>query len=130
MCINTIEILARAACHTDEPFGPGETERGNSALVLAIFTNFSPEARRRILKIARRLPEVMDSLKYSNEVIHLEVMQQWSHYRELQKSIDLDYSELNFEPNHNLKNNKIPLPAITLNSKNTNNKYNKNVLIR
>jgi hypothetical protein len=115
MSINTIEILAKAACPSDEIYGPGETERGSSALVLAIFTNLSPEARRRILKIARRFPHVMDSLKYSNEIIHLELVQAWSHYRELQKSIEGDYPVLNFG------NEKIPLPPINKNNSNRKN---------
>jgi hypothetical protein len=120
MCINTIEILARAACPIEDKFGPGETERGNAALVLAIFTNLSPEARRRILKIARRMPHVMDSLKYSNDIIHLELVQAWSHYRELQKSIESEYPILNFG------NEKIPLPPI---NKNNSNGQDKNILI-
>ena len=119
MAINTIEILAKASCQSEEPYGPGETERGNASVALGYFTNVNPEARRRLLKIARRSPSIMDSLKYSNEIIHLELVTQWKHYKELQQSIDYELTTLN------LNAGKVPLPAINSNRYKT----NKNILI-
>ena len=119
MSINSIELLAKSSCETDEPFGPGESERGNAAVTLGYFTNVNPEARRRLLKIARKSPKIMDSLRYSNELIHFELITQWKHYKELQSSADFDI------PAITVSLGKFPLPSINSNR----HKANKNILI-
>ncbi len=66
----------------------GNTEKGAAALTLGVLTSLNPEARRRLLKVARRHPNVMHELKYSNDVIHLDLVNEWKHYKQLRDMID------------------------------------------
>ena len=85
--INAVELLAKS---TILDFYPdiGEIEKGNASIALVIFTSFSPEARRRLLKIARKNFKVMDSLLYYNQSLHPEIINQWRHFKQLENKFD------------------------------------------
>jgi hypothetical protein len=84
--INAIDLLAKSSI---DDFYPhiGPVEKGCASICLAIFLNLSPEARRRLLKIARKNTKVMESLFYYNETLHLEVLNQWRHFKTLENKV-------------------------------------------
>jgi hypothetical protein len=92
--INAIELLAKSTVNggPGTPGGPGafgyvdagELEKGSAAISLAIFAQRSPEARRRLFKIARKNSRVMESMFYYNETLHGEILGQWRHLKELE----------------------------------------------
>lgn len=88
MSIGAIEVLAQRTLDTSEKHEIGEAERGNAAISLGHFTLINPEARRNLLKLARKNPKVMQSLRYYNEVIHVDLATQWNHYKELNQSVN------------------------------------------
>ena len=93
LCVNTIEILGKSSHQGEEAYnGVGECEMGNAAVTLGFFTSLNPEARRRLLKVGRKSPKIMESLKYSNDVIHIDLVRQWRHFKELHESLDMDVS--------------------------------------
>ena len=91
--MNTIEILGKSSFNSEEAYNDvGECEMGNAAVTLGFFTSLNPEARRRLLKVGRKSPRIMESLKYYNDVIHIDLVRQWKHFKELHESMDLDVS--------------------------------------
>lgn len=80
--IDIIEILCEKLEFIDSS-NRTENEIGNCSLTLAYLTEFSPEARRRIIKIARRVSNVMKMMTYYNKRINSELAAQWKHYENL-----------------------------------------------
>ena len=80
------------------------------------FVNRSPEARRRFFKMSRQNENVMRSLKYSNKIIHPDLMLEWSHFKDLNDVIgkELRYCKpiKNFRKKTNKKDDK-KLPPIS-----------------
>lgn len=97
VAINAVEILAQSMLvvkETNDPDyqRPCESERCNAALTLGFLTNYSIEARRRFLKLSRRYPTLIDTLKYFNKVVHIDLVQQWNHYLTLKDALgDTEY---------------------------------------
>jgi hypothetical protein len=85
--INAIELLAKSTVSSYYP-DIGELEKGNAAISLAIFTNQSPEARRRLFRIARKNVHVMESMLYYNESLHGEILSQWKHFKQLENKFE------------------------------------------
>ncbi len=85
--INAIELLAKSTVSSYYP-DIGELEKGNAAISLALFTNQSPEARRRLFKIARKNVNVMESMFYYNESLHGEILSQWKHFKQLENKFE------------------------------------------
>ncbi len=42
-----------------------------------------PEARRRILKLSRKNFKIMEALRYSNELINIDLKRDWNHFKQL-----------------------------------------------
>lgn len=79
ICVNGVEILAKSIA----PGVVGDIERGNAAITLGIFTVMNAEARRRVIKLARKSNGLMEGLIYFNRTIHVELIRQWRHFKEL-----------------------------------------------
>ena len=94
MCMNTVEILCKSLIDMDSEnererelsSGSSIFERGNAATTLNIFIAKNPEARRRVLKIARKYPEIVDNLKYTNESLSESFLVDWRHFKSLEGS--------------------------------------------
>ena len=98
MCMNTVEILCRSLVDLDSrnerekelSTGSSIFERGNAATTLNIFIATNPEARRRVLKMARKYPEIVDNLKYTNESLSEQFLVDWRHFKSLDGSSPFD----------------------------------------
>lgn len=78
------------------------------ALFLGFFVNRSSEARRRFFKMARKNENVMKSLKYSNKVIHPELMGEWSHFKDLNNTFSKELRYCKPKQSQQLKLPPIP----------------------
>lgn len=84
IAIDCIEIICdKIAQKNSSTHAMCDMEIGYSAVLLGFLTEFSPEARRRILKCARKVPHVMSEVQYYNKVINIDLMTQWKHYEKL-----------------------------------------------
>ena len=60
-----------------------DDKKGCASVTLGFFTNMHPEARRRILKLSRKNFKIMEALRYSNELINIELKRDWNHFKQL-----------------------------------------------
>ena len=85
ICVNGVEMLAKSLV----PGVTGNVERGNAAITLGFFTIMNAEARRRVIKLARNSKGLMENLTYFNKAIHIELIRQWEHFKELEDNKDI-----------------------------------------
>lgn len=84
--IDAIELLTKSTLTSGDSYPDvGEIERGTASVCLAVFASYSPEARRRLLKLARKRTEIMESLLYYNDSLHPELIGQWKHFKQLER---------------------------------------------
>jgi hypothetical protein len=104
IAINAVEILALSTNNKDEQNKTrGDSEIGSASITLGFFTNLNPEARRRLLKLSRKNFKIMEALKYSNELINIELKQAWNHFKQLNDSIY--HNPTSHNSNHHNNNN-------------------------
>ena len=82
--VDCVEIL----CKQLEDFGSSKmhisvNEIGNCAITLANLVDLSADGRRRIIKLARKVPNITKYLKYYNKTLNLDLLAQWDHYDKL-----------------------------------------------
>ena len=118
IAINAVETITKSTFDsTDLESGQqllrGDAEKGCASVTLGVFTNLHPEARRRLLKLSRKNFKIMDALKYSNELLNIDLKRDWKHFKELSDVV------LNYKPTSHSKEIKFSkfdkLPAITSN---------------
>ncbi|CAF0987390.1 unnamed protein product [Brachionus calyciflorus] len=88
--INVVDILALSTIDNEnfdvsrnDRQDVGITERGCAAIAIGFLTNLNAEARRILLRFAREQPRVMNALKYFNPCIHIDLITQWNHFKDL-----------------------------------------------
>ena len=82
--VDSVEILCKQLeIASGNVIKISEKEIGNCAITLAHLVDFSAEGRRRIIKISRRVPMIMQSLKYYNQSLNLDLRLQWEHYENI-----------------------------------------------
>lgn len=86
LCVNVIEALSESA---KAPSAAGDAERANASMSLGVFTNINVEARRIVARLARTVNGLMENLIMYNRVLHVELMRQWGHFRELNDKRDI-----------------------------------------
>lgn len=85
LCVNVIEELSESATSTLA----GETEKASAAVSLGVFTAVSVEARRIVTRLNRTVSGLMDGLLKFNKIVHVELVRQWGHFRELKDNKEL-----------------------------------------
>ena len=131
LCVNSIELLANSTLEKnvdDVNLNVGNTEKGVAALTLGLLTSLNPEARRRLLKVARRFPKIMSELKQTNEILHLDLLNEWKHFMELRDLVENDFSLSDRSVNKFKTANSFVSNSIDSNKK-ANKKFFQNVLV-
>jgi hypothetical protein len=135
LCVNSVELLANSTIekNTDDVYlnvlNVGNTEKGVAALTLGLLTTLNPEARRRLLKVARRHPQIMNELKRSNEILHLDLLNGWKHFMELKVLVDDDFNLTDRSINKIKTANSFVSNSIESDKKTNKNKFFQNVLV-
>ena len=80
--VDTIEIMCKSI-DVLRTCDYGDIEIGDYSIVLGFLTNYSPEGRRRIMKVLRKVPTLMTPLSYYNKQLHQDLLEQWTRYQYL-----------------------------------------------
>ena len=80
--VDAVEVLCKQI-EISETNQIDENEIGNCAITLAILVDFSAEGRRRLVKLSRKVPNIIKYLKYYNKSLNLDLLDQWDHYAKL-----------------------------------------------
>lgn len=85
MCVNVIEELSESATSGRA----GEAEKASAAVSLGVFTSASVEARRIVTRLNRTTNGLMEGLLKFNKAVHVELVRQWGHFKELKDTKEL-----------------------------------------
>jgi hypothetical protein len=82
--VDTVEILSRQIEYSeDETKNVNELEICHCAITLAHLTDYSPEARRRLLRVGRKNLKLMDLMRYHNKSLNIDLLREWNHFEKL-----------------------------------------------
>ena len=84
VAIDAVEILGRQIEYNqDETKNVNDLEVSHCTITLSYLTDYSPEARRRILRVGRKVPKLMNLMKYHNRSLNIDLLRQWTHFENL-----------------------------------------------
>ncbi|RMZ94214.1 ankyrin and armadillo repeat-containing -like [Brachionus plicatilis] len=89
LSIDVIEILVCSLIENQELNEinlVGNTEKGCAAITIGFFTSLKAEARRVLLRLAREHPQIVDVLAFFNEQLHIDLVMQWNHFKEMDQA--------------------------------------------
>ena len=79
-----VEILSRQIEYSeDDTKNINELEISHCAITLAHLTDYSPEARRRLLRVGRKNLKLMELMRYHNKSLNIDLLREWNHFEKL-----------------------------------------------
>lgn len=85
LCVSVIEELSESATSVLA----GEAEQASAAVSLGVFTSMNVEARRIVTRLSRTVNGLMEVMLKFNRVMHVELVRQWGHFKELKDTKEL-----------------------------------------
>ncbi len=92
VAIDSVEIISSICFGIDRNRNFCEHEIANASIALKTFAGLSADARRRILRLARTDPSLMEMILHYNEKVSLDLLNQWNHYQKLLKITKRPYT--------------------------------------
>ena len=98
----------------DETKDVNEIEISDCAITLAFITDYSPEARRRLLRLGRKNLKVMEMMRYHNKSLNIDLLREWNHFEKLYNMGKYEMIENKLPPISKAPKSIIKLPKINV----------------